>query len=216
MSSNMRQQLLANQALCAVIEQLINQALAYNLTGTTALKPLAEKTLMVNLAELDFALSFSVYDEKIIVSTLDSFSNCTITTSINTLIAIKNEQQSITSLIKQDQLDIDGDIKIAQQFADIAQTLDIDWQTELAKHIGDIPTYQLQQLGKKVKKSLQFAQQQIQADFSEWLLHEKKLLISASQLQSFYLNVAQTAQQTEQLEQRIEHLLKQQQKGSCE
>ena len=142
MRSNISQQFMFAQALSAVIETLINQFLKYNLSGTQALKPLSEKTLTVKLAELPFVLSFSVSDETIHVTSNDEHNDCCITTSISTLLELKKEQQ-VTDLIKNDKLDIQGDLKVAQHFANIAETLDIDWQSELAKRIGDIPTYKL-------------------------------------------------------------------------
>jgi ubiquinone biosynthesis protein UbiJ len=213
MRSNISQQFMFAQALSAVIETLINQFLKYNLSGTQALKPLSEKTLTVKLAELPFALSFSVSDEKIHVTTNDEHSDCCIITSIKTLVELKKEQQ-LTDLIKNDKLDIQGDLKVAQHFANIAETLDIDWQSELAKRIGDIPTYKLGKIGAKLLKKLNFATTQIQADASEWLVHEKRLLVTAAEIVSFSLDVERAEQKASALSQRIDELINQQTKLS--
>lgn len=213
MRSNISQQFMFAQALSAVIETLINQFLKYNLSGTQALKPLSEKTLTVKLAELPFALSFSVSDEKIHVTTNDEHSDCCIITSIKTLVELKKEQQ-LTDLIKNDKLDIQGDLKVAQHFANIAETLDIDWQSELAKRIGDIPTYKLGRIGAKLLKKLNFATTQIQADASEWLVHEKRLLVTAAEIVSFSLDVERAEQKASALSQRIDELINQQTKLS--
>ena len=213
MRSNISQQFMFAQALSAVIETLINQFLKYNLSGTQALKPLSEKTLTVKLSELPFALSFSVSDEKIHVTTNDEHSDCCIITSIKTLVELKKEQQ-LTDLIKNDKLDIQGDLKVAQHFANIAETLDIDWQSELAKRIGDIPTYKLGKIGAKLLKKLNFATTQIQADASEWLVHEKRLLVTAAEIVSFSLDVERAEQKASALSQRIDELINQQTKLS--
>ncbi len=213
MRSNISQQFMFAQALSAVIETLINQFLKYNLSGTQALKPLSEKTLTVKLAELPFALSFSVSDEKIHVTTNDEHSDCCIITSIKTLVELKKEQQ-LTDLIKNDKLDIQGDLKVAQHFANIAETLDIDWQSELAKRIGDIPTYKLGKIGAKLLRKLNFAATQIQADASEWLVHEKRLLVTAAEITSFSLDVERAEQKASALSQRIDELVNQQTKLS--
>ncbi|MBA6389986.1 SCP2 sterol-binding domain-containing protein [Colwellia sp. BRX10-3] len=194
------------QTLSAALETLINQFLRYNLHGTRALKPLSEKTLTVKLAELSFPLSFSVSDEKIHVTTNDEHYNCCLITSISTLIELKKEQQ-LTDLIKNDKLDIQGDLKVAQRFADIAQTLDIDWQSELAKRIGDVPTYKIGLLGRQLLNKLSFAAKQIPADASEWLVHEKRLIITAAELSYFSRDVEHTEQQTADLNQRINQLI---------
>ena len=203
--SSISQQLMFAQALSAVIETLFNQALVYNLNGTRSLIPLNEKTLTVKLAELGFPLNFSVNNEKIHITSGIVESDCTITSSIKTLLALK-DQQKLTDLIKQDKLDIDGDIKIAQQFSALAESIDIDWQSELAKRIGDIPTYKIGQLNKSLAKKLSFALQQIQADASEWLVHEKNLMVTNSELSTFYSHVDHVTTQVEQVAQRIDHL----------
>ena len=206
MPQTMSQQLMFAQALSAILEKLIEQFLRYNLHGTRALKPLSEKTLTVKLGELPFPLSFTVNNEKVHVSTSEAHYDCCLVTSVSTLIELQKEQQ-LTDLIRNDKLDIQGDLKVAQRFADIAQSLDIDWQSELAKRIGDIPAYKLGQLGRKIVDKLNFARQQIQADASEWLVHEKRLIVTSAELSSFNRDVDVIEQQLPKLSQRIENLI---------
>jgi ubiquinone biosynthesis protein UbiJ len=208
MQAPLSQQLMFAQALSAVIETLINQALVYNMHGTRALIALEEKTLTVKLSELGFPLNFSVNAEKIHLTTGLVQGDCTLTTSIKTLIELKNQQQ-LAELIKQDKLDIDGDIKIAQRFATIAESLDIDWRSELAKRIGDIPTYKIGQLGKSLAKKFHFTSQQIQADATEWLVYEKNIIITSGELSNFTQHVAQVTEQVSEISQRIESLITQ-------
>jgi ubiquinone biosynthesis protein UbiJ len=160
----------------------------------------------VKLGELPFPLSFTVNNEKIHVSTSEAHYDCCLVTSVSTLIELQKEQQ-LTDLIRNDKLDIQGDLKVAQRFADIAQSLDIDWQSELAKRIGDIPAYKLGQLGRKIVDKLNFARQQIQADASEWLVHEKRLIVTSAELSSFNRDVDVIEQQLPKLSQRIENLI---------
>ena len=206
MRQTISQQLMFAQTLSAVLETLINQFLRYNLHGTRALMPLSEKTLTVKLAELPFPLSFTVSNEKIHITTSDEHNDCCLITSISTLIELKKEQQ-LTDLIRNEKLDIQGDLKVAQRLADIAQTLDIDWQSELAKRIGDIPAYKIGQLGRQLLKKMRFAAQQIQADASEWLLHEKRLMITSAELSYFSRDVDLVTQQASDLSQRIDDLI---------
>ena len=198
-------QLMPQQTLCSALEFAINHALALNINGAGVLHILEQKTLTILLTELGFPLSFSINDNKILVTSLTQRSDCTINTSVKTLLELKQEQQ-ITELIKQEKLDVQGDIKVAQQFANIAESLEIDWQSEIAKHIGDIPTYKLSQLGKKIAKRLNFASQQIQADASEWLVHEKRLVVTSSQIDNFSQQVTEISKQTDTVSARIQRL----------
>jgi ubiquinone biosynthesis protein UbiJ len=200
-------QFMPQQIFCSAVEFVVNQALAVSSNGTNALRALEQKTLTILLTELGFELSFTISDNVVLVSGLTERSDCTINTSIKTLLALKKEQQ-ITTLIKQEKLDVQGDIKVAQQFANIAESLDIDWQSELAKHIGDIPTYKLSQLGKSLAKKVNFATQQIQADVSEWLVHEKRLVVTSSQIHHFSQQVNELSIQTDAIAGRIRQLTK--------
>jgi ubiquinone biosynthesis protein UbiJ len=195
------------QIVCSGLERLVNKALSLNLQGMQELDKLEQKTLSIHLQEIGFPLSFTVSAQTVLVNTLIEHTDCTINTSINTLLLLKKEQQ-LTELIKQDKLDIIGDIKVAQTFAYIAETLNIDWQSELAKHIGDIPTYKLTQAGKSVGNKLKFAAQQIQADASEWLVHEKKLVVTSSQISYFNQQVCELEKQVELLANKAGNLLK--------
>lgn len=200
--------LMVSQALTSALEIIINKTLALS-TANVSLEELMQKTITLELAELGFPLSFTACksnkNSSIVVTTLTENSDCTIQTSISTLQELKAEQQ-ITELIKKDKLDLTGDIKVAQQFASLAENLDIDWQSELANRIGDIPTHKLMQLGKLVSKKLQFASKQINADASEYIVHEKRLVVTHSQVEQFNNQVFEVNKQVDELNQRISAL----------
>lgn len=194
------------QVLTSSLELLINKALSLN-TSKVDLKKLAQKTLTISLSELNFPISLSVDNNNIIVSGLTERADCTINTSIKTLQRLKAEQQ-LTELIKQGQLELSGDIKVAQQFASVAENINIDWQSELAANIGDVPTHKLMQLGRNITDKVQFASKQIQADASEYLVHEKRLLVTRSQIEQFTQQVNQVSNQVDDIAVRIQALTK--------
>jgi len=188
----------------SLLELIINKALALN-SYPIDLKKLEQKTLTIVLTELGFPLSFSVNNNTVIVSNLTERADCTINTSISTLRELKAEQQ-LTELIKQDKLDLTGDMKVAQQFATITEHLNIDWQSELAKHIGDVPTHKLVKFGNKLANKLQFAAKQIKADTSEYIVHEKRLVVTRSQVEQFNLHVVNISAEVNSLDTRIKAL----------
>ena len=193
-------------AFTASLELLINKTLALS-ANVFYLKKLEQKTLTLILAELNFPISLSVNNATILVSGLTERTDCTIKTSIKTLQELKTKQQ-LTELIKQDKLDLSGDIKVAQQFASLAENLDIDWQSELATHIGDVPTHKLMLLGKKVVDKFKFASQQINADASEYIVHEKRLVVTRSQVEQFKEHVTQVSNQADNIAKRLDALTK--------
>ena len=209
--SKMTSGLMVSQVLASTLEVVINKALALSSTDSS-LEKLTQKTLTLMLEELGFPLSFTVCNvvtpPQIIVTALTEHADCTISTSLSTLRELKAEQQ-ITELIKQNKLDLTGDIKVAQKFAGLAENLDIDWQSELANYIGDIPTYKLTQLGQKLSSKIQFATKQIKADASEYIVHEKRLVVTRSQVEQFNQQVSEIKNQVDDISQRISRLINQ-------
>ncbi|KGJ92719.1 ubiquinone biosynthesis accessory factor UbiJ [Colwellia psychrerythraea] len=201
--------LLLTQVVTATLELIINKALSLN-NKSVSFAAVAQKTLTLNLAELPFSLSFTLDNTSmpasIIVRSGYEYSDCTINTSVNTLKKLKTNVP-LTQLIKRDELDVSGDIKIAQQFSNIALSLDIDWQTELAKHIGDVPTHKLLQFGNKITKSLSSTGKQLEADISEYLVHEKRLVVTNSQLNAFNQMTKDVASEVDALSARIDKLI---------
>ena len=205
-------QLMLSQTLAASLEAIINKVLSLE-SVNGSLEKLGQKTLTLVLAELGFPLSFTVTssiggnDKMLLVNSLTEGVDCTINTSIKTLRELQAKQQ-LTELIKQDKLDVTGDIKVAQQFASFAENIDIDWQSELAKHIGDVATHQLMKLSKKLSTKLNFARKQIQADASEYIVHEQRLVVTRNQIEEFNQSVNDVNLQAVELEARIAKLNK--------
>lgn len=198
--------LMPQQALSSVLEKIINTALTLNTNSNNALTELSQKTLEIHIDELGFPLCFTVEESTLLVTGITERSDCVLTTSISSLIELQKHQQ-LTELIKQNKLDITGDLKTAQLFAGVIENIHIDWQTEIAKHIGDIPTYKLEQLSQWLKGKLQFTSSQISADASEWLVHEQRLAVTTSQLTDFNTQVADIADSVTRAEQRIASLM---------
>jgi ubiquinone biosynthesis protein UbiJ len=202
--------LLLPQVVTASLEFIINKALILNTNKVTYFGGVAHKTLTIQLTELSFPLSFTVDSTResvsIVVSSLTERSDCTIDTSLNTLKKLK-ANQSLTQLIKQGELDVTGDVKVAQQFSNIAQSLEIDWQSELAKHLGDVPTHKLLHFGNKITKSVATTGRRLQADIGEYLVHEKRLVVTNSQISAFNHQTKELSTKVDMLSQRINKLL---------
>ena len=201
--------LLLPQVVTASLELIINKALALNENKALSFAAISQKTLTLELIELSFPISLTVNAVSspavVIVRSQTDNSDCTINTSISTLRKLK-ANQSLTQLIKQDELDVTGDIKIAQQFANITQSLAIDWQSELAKHLGDVPTHKLLHFGNKVTKSLFATGNQVEADICEYLVHEKRLVVTTSQINTFNQQAKDIASKVDSLSRRIDKL----------
>ncbi len=196
--------LLLPQVLHATLEVIINKALSLNVRQLS-LAHLEQKTLTLELSEFASPMSFTVVENTFLVNANTERSDCTIQTSLQTLKKLKAEQQ-LTALIKQGELDVVGDIKVAQQFAALAEQLEIDWQSELAKHIGDVPTHKLLHVGNKITEKVKATVKQLESDVSEYVVHEKRLVVTHNQINAFNQSVNQVSSQVEELSARLNQL----------
>jgi ubiquinone biosynthesis protein UbiJ len=197
--------LMHKQLLTGTLETIINKVLSLDGQLCPALDALENKTLCLVLNELNFPLSFTITHHQVTVTGLTIKSDCFLQTSLKHLPEIKNAE-ALTQLIKSDLLIMEGDLKIAQQFANLAEQLDIDWQEQLALRIGDVATHKLSQLGQFISGKLNFAKTQIESDASEYLLHEQQLACGSAELDVFCHGVSQAEQACSALDKRLASL----------
>ncbi|WP_371187261.1 SCP2 domain-containing protein [Thalassotalea maritima] len=202
---NAVQQLMPKQVLTAVLEQLINKTIDLDDKARKYLEVINHNSLTVLINELGFPITLHVADGHISVIANKLSDDCLIACSLQTLTKLQ-QASLIPQLIKSGELDIVGDVKIAQQFASITERLNIDWGTLLAGRIGDVPTHQLQKLANVLKQKFSFAKQQIGEDASEFVLHEARLAVSTNEVEQFNQQVAELAQQVDSLISRFQSL----------
>ena len=63
------------------------------------------------------------------------------------------------------------------------------------------------QLGKRVSAKVQFAAKQVKADASEYIVHEKRLVVTRSQINQFNQQVVDVSKEVDELSQRISQLI---------
>ncbi|WP_448547120.1 ubiquinone biosynthesis accessory factor UbiJ [Thalassotalea fusca] len=195
-----------HQALCALIEQALNELSKRSLTQELTLASLEGSSLSIQVKELSAPICFNFVSDKILVSShLEQDADCSIYLQLSVLSQLKNTQ-NLTSLIKQEKLDVEGDLKVAQRFIGYLEGIDIDWRIEVANVIGDVATFKLEQCVAFLSQKFSFAREQISQDASEWLLHEKRLLVADSELQVHYEAVTACSKQTESIANRINAL----------
>ena len=196
--------LLVPQVLHIALETLINKSLLLSVEQPS-LAHLEQKTLTLELSDFTSPISFTVASNKLLVHANTERSDCTIKTSLRSLQKLKVEQQ-LTSLIKEGELDFLGDIKVAQQFSAVVEQLNIDWQSELANYIGDVPAHQLLSLGHKVTGKAKVTVKAMHNDVFEYLIHEKRLVVTHSEINIFNQGVSQVSAKVELLSRSLNKL----------
>lgn len=106
------------------------------------------------------------------------------------------------------ELIISGDTLLVQQCRAIFRELDIDWEESLAHVIGDIAAHQV---GRQTRGMLRWAKKSattLKQDTKEYLQYETKALISEFEYTDFSNDINQLKQAVDNLEIRINKLLK--------
>ncbi len=101
---------------------------------------------------------------------------------------------------------IHGDTVIAQEFSNILKQIDFDWEEELSHIAGDPVAHQIGRATKALSDWGNQVIQSSQANVSECLHEEIRLLPTRAELNSFLDDVDQLRNDTDRLEQRIARL----------
>ena len=193
--------------MVAVVERILNTALQLDPTLSDRLAPITQERLLIEIR--DWQQQFLVVftgQQLHLYNTSEAHFDCMISGDIQTLIALKNPAM-LTQLIRQDKLDLQGDLHIAQCFSNAFAALYIDWPEHLSGYIGDAPAQQIwallqqaQQQGKKTSK-------QLATTITALCQDELKVTIHPLELEQFKQHTRQLKSHTAQLELRINQLL---------
>lgn len=134
--------ILLQQLAHSFIEPLINNLLKDDASAKEKLNKLNGKSFAVQLTNLSIQLKLSVNNHKLMLSNNMESADCKVVTTSDQLKQLSDASQ-LTKLIKQDKLELEGDLAIAQAFSGLLMDNDINWQNALAKYVGDGMAYRI-------------------------------------------------------------------------
>ncbi|WP_166110010.1 SCP2 sterol-binding domain-containing protein [Pseudoalteromonas sp. Z9A5] len=192
----------------SLIERILNQALKLDPQLSQKLSAVEQQRLVVEVRNWQQTIQLVFADKKLHLYTAQSSDNadCMISADIDTLIALKNPAM-LTQLIRQDKLDLQGDLNIAQTYSNAFSGLDIDWPEQLSKYIGDAPTQQLYLYLKALGQQSNKTKAQISSIFTSLCQDELAITIHPLELEQFKQQNRELKGQVAAIEQRINTLL---------
>lgn len=104
------------------------------------------------------------------------------------------------------ELKISGDIELGQKCQQLFQDLDIDWEEQAARYIGDVPAHQL---GNLVRDLLRWQSRSfgiLGEDVAEYLQEESMILVKREQVEDFLRGVDEVRSDIDRIEQRVRRL----------
>ncbi len=104
------------------------------------------------------------------------------------------------------ELQISGDIDLGQRFQRLLESVDIDWEEQVARVTGDVAAHQLGNVLRDLRRWSKQAVQTMRMDTAEYLQEESRLLPSRTRTEAFREAVEALRRDAENLEQRFERL----------
>lgn len=205
------------QVVTAALEFAIEKVLSFDEDSEQLLSPLVGKQCEIILHELPFPLVFNFHASGVEVSSVveqsedlskstaaqqKSQNQCSITLSLFIINELK-DTSNITQLIRDNKLDFDGNLQIAQHMSALFNGLDIDIEEVLSSHIGDIAAHNTMQgvasFSKFIKRNHKLAMQALK----DAMLDEKPIAVSAIIVENFIQEVSEVRDAQARLEARL-------------
>ncbi|MEL0647450.1 SCP2 sterol-binding domain-containing protein [Pseudoalteromonas agarivorans] len=194
--------------ILSLIERVLNQALNLDPQLSQKLSTVKHQRLVVEVRDWQQSIQLIYSDEQLhLYSALNNENaDCMISADINTLLALKNPAM-LTQLIRQDKLDLQGDLNIAQTYSSAFSSLDIDWPEQLSNYIGDAPAQLLFQNLSMLKHQGAKAHSKISTMLSSFFQDELAITIHPLELEQFKQQNRALKSKVAAVEQRINTLL---------
>lgn len=191
--------------LCSVAEPVLNKIITLDPAAKARLQTMQGRQLAFELTDIKLRVVLTAQANGIWLNQHREAVDCIVTTNMASLRQLRDPSQ-LTRLIRENALDIEGDLQQLQKFNDFFSKLNPDWAEHLSGYIGDAAAHKvaitLQQLQQLLQAKLQIAAQSMTA----LLQDELQLSPVGAELEHFSQQVSQLNARTEQLAQQLKQL----------
>lgn len=104
-------------------------------------------------------------------------------------------------------IEIEGDLELGQRFQRVFGQLDIDWEEQLSRLVGDVAAHQLGNLGRGLRAWSQEARAALRANLGEYLHEEARLAPKRREIEAFLDAVDRLRADGERLAQRLQRIM---------
>ncbi|MDG1851321.1 MAG: SCP2 sterol-binding domain-containing protein [Gammaproteobacteria bacterium] len=177
-----------HSTIYSVIETGLNQALSLDPGTRKQMESLSGKCIRIHCQSPRLLLNILVCEQHLSLSANEAL-QADVSIKGNASALMKLLVTKNTAKLRQDGIVISGDVGLLGKFQAILQNLDIDWEYQLSKLIGDIPTQfahdSIHSAGRFAKKT----RHNLEEDIDNYLHEEARLFPSETELKEFYQSV---------------------------
>ena len=128
------------------------------------------------------------------------------------LIRLSTSENAGEAMLKSD-IEIEGDMRIAEKFSAILREVDIDWEELLSKLVGDIVAHQTGQVSRNITAWLKDTADAMQQNTGEYLSEESGLAPAQAEINDYMEQVDNIRMDVDRLDARIKLLQEKQDKS---
>ncbi len=199
--------------LCTLGEKVLNPLINMDPDALLRLQRLQGKQLAVCLRGIDLRLVLTAQPNGIWLNSHQEVVDCSVETEFSALQQLSDPSQ-LTRLIRENKLQIDGDLQTLQQFSQFFQQLNPDWQEKLSALLGDAVAHKAARAIVALQQGIRNYLQQADQTIQELAQDELRLTPVAAEVQQFSREVSTLAGRTELLQRQLAGLLPQLQASS--
>lgn len=192
--------------ITAAIETTLNVLFKDNPDLQRRLLRLKGQVIQIHLKELNQTLTFVFSQQIDVLADYEGQPDCYLSLNLSVLPQLR-EQANITRLIKQDQLVLDGDIQLAQKFAQLMTDAKPDVEEWLSRVTGDVVAHSAVQGARNVGEFLRAQAKKHQNHLGQVLTEEWSVAPGPLEVAHFCDQVDDLQSATAQLEARLTRLL---------
>lgn len=186
------------QLLLSIAEPVLNKVISMDPDAPARLQQLQGRQLAVELTDIKLRLVLTIQPNGIWLNQHQEKVDCALITNLESLRQLKDPSQ-LTRLIRENALDIEGDLQQLQQFNQFFARLEPAWVEHLSGYIGDAAAHKVSLLLKQTQLLFSAKLSETEQMLTELAQDELQLSPHPAQLQQFSAEVSQLSARTEQL-----------------
>lgn len=186
-----------------LLELALNQALQLDPMSLAALAELDDKVIAVDSGLIRAYLLPHAQGIHLLAE-YEGAADVSISGPPFTLLRLVQSRDS--SLLSSDELQVEGDLRVAQRLMHVFAHLDIDWEEHLARRIGDQPAHWLGRGVQRLQNWQRESREAWQENLIEYIQEELRWLPPSEEVNAFMHDVDELRADVDRLEQRIHRL----------
>jgi len=194
------------QLFLSAMEKAVNQYLRLDPETITRIAELEGKVIQVELT--DWSQAFYILPLANGLQFLSEYHTDADTVIKGKLSALTRSglASGSTKSVKQNNIEISGDLDTGEKMREIMQSIDIDWEEHLAKLIGDSGANTFMSIARDLRSGFAESMGILRQKASEYLHQEAQILPTSNEVEQFCQDVATTRDAVARAEARLKQL----------